>query len=105
MCIRALDYLPPVGVTFGYFLRAVLTADYDVNPADPQRYRQAFAQAFREYGLVPADVRLVSARTLIWPGPENLHQAQALVPFMDTLSQELAYWNLPRDRAELAEVP
>ncbi len=27
MCIRAFDYLPPVDVTFGDYLRALVTAD------------------------------------------------------------------------------
>ncbi len=71
MCIRALDYMPPVGVTFGDFLRAVITADHDVNPDDPACHRQAFMQAFREYGIAPQDVGTVSARTLLWPGPES----------------------------------
>ena len=29
MCIRALDYAPPVDITFGEFLRAMITADTD----------------------------------------------------------------------------
>src|SRR5262249_52308599 len=29
VCIRALDYMPPVDITFGDFLRALITADYD----------------------------------------------------------------------------
>src|SRR5208282_933202 len=28
MCIRALDYCPPVDVTFGDYLRAMITSDY-----------------------------------------------------------------------------
>src|SRR5262249_31916675 len=30
MCIRALDYCPPVDITFGEYLRAIITADVDV---------------------------------------------------------------------------
>jgi hypothetical protein len=101
MCIRALDFMPPVGVTFGDFLRAVITADHDVNPEDPGCHRQAFVQAFREYGICPQDVGTVSARTLIWPGPENAEVAHALVPFVHKLSKRLAYWNLPPERSEL----
>jgi hypothetical protein len=32
MCIRALDYVPPVDLTFGDYLRALVTADYDLIP-------------------------------------------------------------------------
>ena len=34
MCIRAFQYLPPVDVTFGDFLRSAVTADRDLFPAD-----------------------------------------------------------------------
>ncbi|HMF27472.1 MAG TPA: hypothetical protein VKE42_01800, partial [Candidatus Cybelea sp.] len=30
MCIRAIDYCPPVGITFGAYLRAIVTADHDM---------------------------------------------------------------------------
>ena len=30
MCIRALDYCPPVDLTFGDYLRALITADRDL---------------------------------------------------------------------------
>ncbi len=33
MCIRAIDYCPPLGITFGDYLRAIVTADFDFKPA------------------------------------------------------------------------
>lgn len=74
MCIRALDYLPPVDVTFFEFLRAVLTADADVFRSDPRHYRAAFAEAFRRRGIWPAHLSdapspgpmLLSADSLYW---------------------------------------
>src|SRR6185436_15006319 len=35
MCIRALDYCPPVDINFGDYLRALITADSDLVPSDP----------------------------------------------------------------------
>ena len=67
MCVRALDYLPPIDITFGDYLRAVITADYEFHPADAMHDRVAFAEAFRSYGLSPAGIGTVSANTLLWP--------------------------------------
>src|SRR6185503_15389374 len=39
MCIRALDYCPPVNITFGDYLRAMITADINLNPDDELGYR------------------------------------------------------------------
>jgi hypothetical protein len=101
MCIRALDYLPPVGITFGDFLRAVITADYGLEPTDPHHYRVAFVEAFRGYGICPNDVGTVSAHTFLWPGPESPEQARVLSRFVRELARNHAYWNLPRDREAL----
>src|SRR5688572_12214781 len=38
MCIRAIDYCPPVDITFGAFLRGVITGDLEFAPADPDNY-------------------------------------------------------------------
>lgn len=67
MCIRALDYCPPVDITFGDYLRAIITADSDLVPDDDQRYRIAIIEAFRRRGIYPADVRTLSVESLRWP--------------------------------------
>ena len=67
MCIRAMDYVPPVDVTFGEFLRALVTADFDLVPNDPRRYRVAFVEAFRKWGIYPCNVRTLSEESLRWP--------------------------------------
>jgi hypothetical protein len=67
VCIRALDYCPPVDITFGDYLRAIITADYDLVPDDDRRYRVAFIEAFRRRGIYPRDVRTLSEESLRWP--------------------------------------
>jgi hypothetical protein len=66
ICVRALDYLPPVDITFGDYLRALITADADLVPDDPRRYRLAFVDAFRQWGIYPADVRALGEDSLRW---------------------------------------
>jgi hypothetical protein len=69
MCIRALDYCPPVDLTFGEYLRALITADMDLMPADEHKYRVAFIEAFRRRGIYPRDVRTLSEDSLRWSRP------------------------------------
>jgi hypothetical protein len=66
MCIRALDYCPPVDLTFGEYLRAIITADVDLVPDDDRYYRLAFIEAFRRRGIYPRDVRSLSVDSLRW---------------------------------------
>ena len=66
MCIRALDYCPPVDLTFGEYLRALITADLDVVPDDDRYYRLSFIEAFRRRGIYPRDVRSLSVDSLRW---------------------------------------
>lgn len=99
MCIRALDFMPPIAATFGDFFRALVTAHYDVDPADRHHYRVAIAEAFRSYGLCP-DVGTISIDTVLWPGPE-LGQVPRVRDFIKELNHTHTYWRLPRDREEL----
>ena len=77
MCIRALDYCPPVDMFFGEYLRALITADTDLVPYDKLGYRTAFIEAFRSRGIYPSDVKHLSPGSLIWePPPLPLRQAK-----------------------------
>jgi hypothetical protein len=71
MCVRALDYCPPVDITFGEFLRAVITADVDLVRDDDLGYRVAFVEAFRRRGIYPRDLRTLSVESLCWRGPRD----------------------------------
>jgi hypothetical protein len=75
MCIRALDYCPPVDLTFGDYLRAIITADTDLVPDDDHCYRVAFIEAFRKRGMYPRDLRTLSEETLRWPRGDTLDTA------------------------------
>ncbi|HDR15043.1 MAG TPA: hypothetical protein ENN79_06095 [Desulfobacteraceae bacterium] len=78
ICIRALDYLPPVDVTFFEYLRALITADFDLVADDRHNYRVAFVEAFRRRGIYPVNLdapsrdtlRSLSVDTLRWQGFE-----------------------------------
>jgi hypothetical protein len=70
MCIRALDYIPPVDITFGEYLRGIITADADLVEDDRYNYRVAFIEAFRKRGIYPLDLDTLSVDTLRWQGVE-----------------------------------
>jgi hypothetical protein len=67
LCVRALDYCPPVDITFGDFLRAVITSDSDLHPTDKSGIRDAFMQAFRVRGIVPDGAWSFSETAIAWP--------------------------------------
>ncbi len=67
MCIRALDYCPPVDITFGDYLRAIITADADLVEDDVLNYRLAFIDAFRRRGIYPDGIKTLSIESLCYP--------------------------------------
>ncbi|PYE30634.1 hypothetical protein C8J37_1169 [Rhizobium sp. PP-WC-1G-195] len=69
MCIRALDYVPPIDVRFGDFLRAIITADYDLVPDDPLGYRLTIIEGFRRRGIFPDDCLSLAIDSLLWENP------------------------------------
>jgi len=87
ICIRALDYCVPVDITFGDYLRALITADYDMVTDDRHNYRLAFIQAFRQRGIIPWGVRNMSQENLLWEPPEDSAAFQKIITpeFLDEI--------------------
>jgi hypothetical protein len=54
--IRALDYSPPVDISFSDYLSGLLTADREIRPGADDRYnlRATVTQSFADYGIEPA---------------------------------------------------
>jgi hypothetical protein len=96
ICIRALDYCPPVDPDFGDYLRAIITADYDLVPLDTRGYRVAFISAFRDRGIFPYGVAHLAEDSLVWEKP-----VISGVPFT-SLKEQIADldldWSLNSDR-------
>jgi len=80
ICIRALDYCPPVDITFPDYLRALITADADLVPVDRFGYRVAFLEAFGGWGIYPDEVRTLSVESLHWTSPDT--QPEGLGAFL-----------------------
>lgn len=93
ICIRALDYCPPVDITFADYLRALVTADRDIAPEDPLGYRVAFVAGFRARGITPIEVRAVSAESLVWDPPPN-----QLTGLTTVLGEMALDWGMNSDR-------
>jgi len=106
MCIRALDYCPPVDVSFGDYLRALITADRDLVPDDDRGYRIAVVEAFRRRGIYPQGVRSLSAENLYWSGPAaGTGQAlRELLQVIDGMRGPTHHgWSLSGDRQKIRE--
>ena len=71
ICVRALDYCPPVDLTFGDYLRALITADVQVVPQDRLGYRIAIVEAFRARGIYPKGLRSLAVDNLVWDRPSD----------------------------------
>jgi hypothetical protein len=93
MCIRAFDYLPPVDVTFGDYLRALVTADFELNPSDTLGLRRAIVEACRERGIHPDDVNSLSEDELRWmrvdPVNQTAQSERDLLTIINAMSVEL----------------
>jgi subtilisin family serine protease len=96
ICIRALDYCPPMDIVFGEYLRALITADFDLVPNDKLGYRVAFIEAFRRRGIFPDDVKHLSPGSLTWePPPLPLREANV----RKVLQMMADAWNKERERS------
>jgi hypothetical protein len=94
MCMRALDYIPPVDITFGEYLRGIITADFDLVPDDTYGYRVAFVEAFQRRGIYPEDLDTLSVETLRWQGidlPESDRRFDQIVERLRRYANDCLY--------------
>lgn len=107
MCIRALDYCPPVDLAFGEYLRALITADTELVRHDDRGYRVAMIEAFRRRGLYPDDVRSLAPDSLLWRGvDENPDAPDCESPFgppAESPVRRANGWNLSAGREQMFE--
>ncbi len=86
MVVRAFDYLPPVDVTFGDVVRAIVTADYVLYQDDEKGFRAVLVEALRRRGIFPDRVDSLTDTALLWPAPGralSLKDGKPLVPLED----------------------
>jgi hypothetical protein len=100
MCIRALDYCAPVDITFGDYLRALITADQDVSPVERREYRVAMVAAFRARGIYPPGVRQLSVGAMAWePPPIPLPRLEDILTHLE--DEIPSRWSLYTDREDV----
>lgn len=104
ICIRALDYAPPNDITFGSYLRALITADLDIAPEDEDGYRVALIEAFRARGIFPSRVNTLSTESLVWRRPAFTdREASAVTELVDQLKPAIRDLVDTTDRRQLFE--
>jgi hypothetical protein len=101
VCIRALDYCPPLDLTFGDYLRALITADMDLAPEDELNYRTAFSSGFRARGIFPEGVRNFSEENLRWQPPKVRIEAEEIRSMLASMNLS---WNLFTSRRQAFEL-
>jgi hypothetical protein len=104
ICIRALDYSPPNDISFGSYLRALITADVDIAPEDESGYRLALIEAFRARGIFPDRVNTLSIESLRWQRPQFTRpEEHALDWLADRMKPEIRLLVETTDRKALAD--
>jgi hypothetical protein len=102
MCVRALDYCPPVDLNYGDYLRALITADKELVANDDHHYRIAFINAFRKRGIFPEGVPNLSVDTLCYnileSEPDKKGFTAHVAGFLRGFKEKLAY---KTDRKEI----
>lgn len=95
MCIRTLDYCPPMDITYGDYLRALITADAELVVDDKHNYRIAFIDAFRKRGIYPEGLTTLSVESLMYGADEDSKLfeefAESLSDFLIQFKNEMSY--------------
>ncbi|MGG9963025.1 hypothetical protein [Ferruginibacter sp. SUN106] len=103
ICIRAIDYCPPIDITFGDYLQALITADTDLSPEDNNGYRVALIDAFRAWGIFPERKKTLSERSLLWSAPEFQDRKDKATNLMiEFIKEDVRKISRLTDRQEIA---
>ena len=78
LCIRAVDYCPPSDMEFGEYLRALITADSELEKSDTWGYREALMRSFRRRCIFPDHVHFMTEDAVRWHAPEETMRIPAL---------------------------
>jgi hypothetical protein len=71
ICIRATDYCPPADMELGEYLRAIITADGDLEKSDKWGFREALMRSFRRREIFPQHVRFMTEDAVRWQPPDE----------------------------------
>jgi hypothetical protein len=71
ICIRAIDYCPPADMEFGEYLRAIITADGDMERNDKWGFREALMRSFRRRRIFPDHVSFMTEDAMRWQSPNG----------------------------------
>ncbi|NII24380.1 hypothetical protein HB364_04790 [Pseudoflavitalea sp. X16] len=95
ICIRALDYCPPMDINFGDYLRAMITSDYDLVEEDNLDYRIAIIEAFQRRGIFPDNVKNMSVESLLCKAEEEVGEFEGqftnLIEFFKLFKEKISY--------------
>lgn len=69
VCIRAVDYCPPTDMELGEYLRALITADSEMEKGDKWGFREALMRSFRRRQIFPDHVRFMTEDAVRWQSP------------------------------------
>jgi hypothetical protein len=79
LCARAIDYCPPIDITFGDFLRAIITVSRDLDATDDDGVRDSLMEAFRLRGIYSESASFYSEDALSWPPDADLPPIDKLI--------------------------
>ena len=95
MCVRALDYCPPVDISFGDYLRAIISADFDLVDNDTLDYRVAIIEAFQRNGIYPENLKNISIESLLLRADETPkdfeNKFMELIDFFKLFKEKISY--------------
>jgi hypothetical protein len=98
ICIRAIDYCPPADMEIGEYLRAMITADSEMERSDKWGFREALMRSFRRRSIFPDHVQFMTEDAMRWQSPGDTLRIPALA------FRELRFDGEPGQAADVNEL-